>query len=748
MQWQALNPPSAPADMVAILARDDGFLLTDSRNALWRSPNGATWTKILPGSGTSGSLVNSMGTPVDMVSFNHRYLVAGATGVVSVSKDFTDWSKGTLDGKPSSASVRRVIANNTRALAILVPDSFPGTQGVLCRTTDGVAWQTLSSGPTGINLGKVHVLVDNGSQLLLVDTSGKVAVSTNDGVSWSALTIPELSLAKTAAWYNNRWIVIGTDTTGSNAPLKVFHSVDGTSWTKGNSTGLTSGSSSIYRASLTAGHGKLLCSMENAAPAISTDGLTWSAFGTTVIPYGNIVTATASGWASFKPSSSSASPAEMSITPPTGTTWSATTVPSQGATGIKNVDGVMFVFAPNAVYEIPNADDAIALVDGGPVTLGVGDTLQAQLVFRNSGTTASAGSFSFDGWLSPDPWFGDANDIYLGRLPLAGPPPAPGAETTISLGYVLPDTIRPGNMHLIVRLVPDFSRYESSLSNNTSISRNPDYQIPQWSLNASTVGNGQIAMGLTAQSYPHKARLFFLARPGKGARFSGWSGDALGSMSEALIIMDGNKSITANFANTSLLTTVAKGGGSVTLDSDDGSYIHGTTASLLATPLPGWTFSGWQGALTSQNADETLVVNGPQTAIAVFVRTFDDWKSDQFTSAELANPAVSGADADPDGDGLPNWREWLHASSPKDGSSTGLSEMIRDGNRVSFTYTRLASMPAGYSTRFVASADLSNWNLPFSEKVVETTNGIDLIEVRLDTTGTSAAFFSLLDARP
>jgi Tol biopolymer transport system component len=82
---------------------------------------------------------------------------------------------------------------------------------------------------------------------------------------------------------------------------------------------------------------------------------------------------------------------------------------------------------------------------------------------------------------------------------------------------------------------------------------------------------------------------------------------------------------TANFKTQYLLTTgVSPGGsGSITTSpsSGDGFYDSGASTQLTATPIAGFTFAGFSGALTGVTNPQSLVMNAPKTVTATFTST-------------------------------------------------------------------------------------------------------------------------------
>jgi len=123
-----------------------------------------------------------------------------------------------------------------------------------------------------------------------------------------------------------------------------------------------------------------------------------------------------------------------------------------------------------------------------------------------------------------------------------------------------------------------------------------------YSLTVNVVGSGSVARVPDQVSYVSGSVVSLTATPVVGWSFSGWSGDLTGSVNPASVTMDGNKVVTATFTEnppvTYSLTVNVVGSGSVARVPDQVSYVSGSVVSLTATPVVGWSFSGWSGDLT------------------------------------------------------------------------------------------------------------------------------------------------------
>ena len=122
-------------------------------------------------------------------------------------------------------------------------------------------------------------------------------------------------------------------------------------------------------------------------------------------------------------------------------------------------------------------------------------------------------------------------------------------------------------------------------------------------------------------SYSHGSLAAITATPAAGYAFSSWSGEGVTEVnsSSTTVTMTNDLALTANFETaTHLLTlsaTPAQGGSVV----GGGSFAHGQVASISAIPATGYSFTGWQGGVTDENASSTSVsMTSPLSVTATF----------------------------------------------------------------------------------------------------------------------------------
>ena len=106
----------------------------------------------------------------------------------------------------------------------------------------------------------------------------------------------------------------------------------------------------------------------------------------------------------------------------------------------------------------------------------------------------------------------------------------------------------------------------------------------------------------------------------------------------------------------------------------------------------------------------TLTVDGPG-------HTYEAWAAANFSAAELLDPAISGRDADPDGDGFTNWQEFLAGTDPLNADS--VLRVVRVSQVAGGTELRWNSVP-GRSYRVAVASSMQSEFLPISQNIVTT----------------------------
>jgi len=153
------------------------------------------------------------------------------------------------------------------------------------------------------------------------------------------------------------------------------------------------------------------------------------------------------------------------------------------------------------------------------------------------------------------------------------------------------------------------------------------------------------------QSYPHGTVVTLTATPGRGATFTGWSGDP--DCADGSVTLDVATNCTAKFVSSSSLsmlsvTRLGPGSGTVTSNPpgiDCGatcaaSYEHGATVALSAIPAPGSSFLAWGG---NCSADGTVTLDTDKQCTAFFGQNGADLTGSWIALRQVCRGASGGA---------------------------------------------------------------------------------------------------------
>jgi uncharacterized repeat protein (TIGR02543 family) len=185
--------------------------------------------------------------------------------------------------------------------------------------------------------------------------------------------------------------------------------------------------------------------------------------------------------------------------------------------------------------------------------------------------------------------------------------------------------------------VSDPNASTTTVSMNEARTLSASFSINSYELSLQGGVGGSVSGSGT---FDHGSTPTITATPNTGYSFSGWTGDGVSdpNASTTTVSMNEARTLSASFSiNSYDLTLVDALGGSV---SGSGTFDHGSTPTISATPNTGYSFSGWTGdGVSDPNASTTTVsMNEARTLSASF-----SINSYELTLVDALGGSVSGS---------------------------------------------------------------------------------------------------------
>ena len=146
------------------------------------------------------------------------------------------------------------------------------------------------------------------------------------------------------------------------------------------------------------------------------------------------------------------------------------------------------------------------------------------------------------------------------------------------------------------------------------------FTLNSYTMTVDMAGTGSGTVG-GAGDYSYGDTTTVTATPSTGSTFDGWTGPDAAECATGAVLMDADKSCTANFTVASYtlsIDTAGTGSGTV---SGDGNYNYGDTATVTATPSTGSTFDGWTGPDAAECGSGSVAMTADKSCTATFTAT-------------------------------------------------------------------------------------------------------------------------------
>ncbi len=133
--------------------------------------------------------------------------------------------------------------------------------------------------------------------------------------------------------------------------------------------------------------------------------------------------------------------------------------------------------------------------------------------------------------------------------------------------------------------------------------------------------NGSVAKNPDKANYDFGESVQLTATPDVNYHFVNWTGNVpVGHEGDnpLTVIVDANKTVTANFATQTFTLTLNATNGSITKSPNQGSYDSAAVIQLTAVPATGYHFVSWSGDATGSSNPTSITMDGNKSVTATF----------------------------------------------------------------------------------------------------------------------------------
>jgi len=221
---------------------------------------------------------------------------------------------------------------------------------------------------------------------------------------------------------------------------------------------------------------------------------------------------------------------------------------------------------------------------------------------------------------------------------------------------------------------------------------------------ATATAGGTVALAPPGGFYRSNTVVNLTASPEAAWEFLSWTGDASGTSSNVSLVMDRDKSVTAQFGLIPrfTLTATTVGSGAVSGNTQS-NYLRGTTVNLSAAPAPGWEFLSWSGDASGTSSNVSVVMNTNKSVTAHFGQTLFTLAVTTVGSGSVSGNTQSnysrGATVNLSAEPTPGW--YFQSWSGDTGGTSRTVSVVMDGNKsvvARFAPLTLMTVTAGGGT--------------------------------------------------